>query len=73
MGTDISNMWFLMLFLPLCVITFRALMAVDYSKIFYKGRVWEIRFLFLIVSIGLAYLFASAFIKIIEVIQNLIQ
>lgn len=65
MNFDIQ-MWFFMIFFPMTPIVFRALMAVDVSKIFKKNHVWEIRLLFILISIIISFLTAEAFITFLE-------
>lgn len=70
MSEQTMNMWFFLIFFPMIAIIFRALMAVDYSKIFRKNRIWEIRLIFVILSIVLAFLTAEAFVRFISVIAS---
>lgn len=67
----ISTIWFFVTFLPMIYLVYNLLKIFDYSKILLKGRVGELKVLLIIVSIGIAFLFASAFVTTIERIANI--
>ncbi|MBO4622589.1 MAG: DUF1146 domain-containing protein [Bacilli bacterium] len=67
----ISTLWFFLTFLPMIYLVYTLLKIFDYSKILLKGRVGELKALLLIISIGIAFLFASAFVEVIQRIANL--
>ncbi|MGI6710363.1 MAG: DUF1146 family protein [Bacilli bacterium] len=51
---------FFIFFLPLIPLFFKALTAIDFSKMFKADSVWQIRLLVLTISIIISYLLASA-------------
>ena len=65
--------WFLVILIIIAIITYRALGAVDYSKIFKARSTWQIRTLVLLVSIIVGGLIAFIFVEFIGLIQNIIQ
>ena len=71
MASWVSTLWFFITFLPMVYLVYTLLKIFDYSKILLKGRVGELKALLLIISIGVAFLFASAFVEVIERIANL--
>ena len=71
MASWVSTLWFFITFLPMVYLVYTLLKIFDYSKILLKGRVGELKALLLIISIGIALLFASAFVEVIERIANL--
>ena len=71
MASWVSTLWFFITFLPMVYLVYTLLKIFDYSKIILKGRVGELKALLLIISIGIAFLFASAFVEVIERIANL--
>ncbi|MBP5551078.1 MAG: DUF1146 domain-containing protein [Bacilli bacterium] len=71
MASWVSTLWFFITFLPMVYLVYTLLKIFDYSKILLKGRVGELKALLLIISIGIAFLFASAFVEVIERIANL--
>ena len=50
---------------------FRAMQAVDFSKIFRKDSSEQIRLLFMIISIILAHLFVDAVMTVFELVDSL--
>lgn len=66
MFDKILTMWFLVIFIVLAAISFRALAAVKFSNLFQRASTWQIRFLVTIISIILAFLASFAFIYIVE-------
>ena len=71
MASWVSTLWFFLTFLPMVYLVYTLLKIFDYSKILLRGRVGELKALLLIISIGIAFLFASAFVEVIERIANL--
>lgn len=71
MAPWISTLWFFITFIPMIYLVYTLLKIFDYSKILLKGNVGYLKVLMIIVSIGIAYLFASAFVEVVERIANL--
>ena len=71
MASWVRTLWFFLTFLPMVYLVYTLLKIFDYSKILLRGRVGELKALLLIISIGIAFLFASAFVEVIERIANL--
>lgn len=71
MASWVSTLWFFLTFLPMVYLVYTLLKIFDYSKILLRGRAGELKALLLIISIGIAFLFASAFVEVIERIANL--
>ena len=71
MASWVSTLWFFLAFLPMVYLVYTLLKIFDYSKILLRGRTGELKALLLIISIGIAFLFASAFVEVIERIANL--
>ncbi len=61
----------IVLFFIAVVFIFRAMQAIDFSKIFRKNSGDQIRFIFMVVAIVLGYLFVDAVISIIEYVDSL--
>lgn len=72
--SEIISMWFFIVFLGLIPINYRALMAIDFSKMFRYNSTWQIRLLVTFVSIIIAFLISFALTysleKIFDVITN---
>ncbi len=51
---------FFIFFIPFIPLFFKALTAIDFSKVFKANSVWQIRLLVLAISVIISYLFASA-------------
>ena len=71
MASWVSTLWFFITFLPMVYLVYTLLKIFDYSKILLRGRAGELKALLLIISIGIAFLFASAFVEVVERIANL--
>ena len=71
MAPWISTLWFFITFIPMIYLVYTLLKIFDYSKILLKGNVGYLKVLMIIVSIGIAFLFASAFVEVVERIANL--
>ena len=65
--------WYMIIFFGLIPIVYKALTAMDVSRIFKRNSTWEIRLLVLLMSIVLSYLTASAFVAVLERIINIIR
>jgi len=66
MFDKILTMWFLIIFIVLVTVTYRALGAIKFSNLFQRASTWQIRFLVTLISIILAFLTSFAFIYTIE-------
>lgn len=53
------------------VFIFRAMNAIDFSKIFKKNSTDQIRFIFMVIAIILGYLFVDAIISVIQLVDGL--
>ena len=71
MASWVSTLWFFLTFIPMVYLVYTLLKIFDYSKILLRGRTGELKALLIIISIGIAFLFASAFVEVIERIANL--
>jgi len=60
------SLWFFFILIGFTPLTYRALMAVDFSKIFRRNSTWQIRFLVSFISFALAFIVAYAFLIIYE-------
>jgi len=58
---NIITLWYFMFFFGFIFITYRALMAIDYSKLFKYNSTWQIKTIVLFISIIIAFLLAYAF------------
>lgn len=65
---DIAAIWFFVFLIPLIPICFRALMALDFSKMFKPNAIWQIRLLVLLLSVIIAFLFSYAMYTIVKLI-----
>jgi len=61
----------IILFFIATMFIFKALQALDYEKIFKQNSGDQIRFLFMVFSIILGYLFVDAIISLFENLNNL--
>jgi len=66
------NFIYFMFFLPLIPLCFKALSAIDFSKVFKQNSTWQIRLLILLLSIIISYLLASAIENFIVRIYDLL-
>lgn len=69
----VITMWFFFIFFGLIPINYRALMAIDFSKIFRRNSTWQIRLLMTFISIALAFLISYAVTLSLEKILSIIQ
>lgn len=69
----VITMWFFFIFFGLIPINYRALMAIDFSKIFSRNSTWQIRLLMTFISIALAFLISYAVTLSLEKILSIIQ
>jgi len=61
----------IILFFVAVVFIFRAMQAIDFSKIFRKNSGEQIRFIFMVIAIILGYLFVDAVVSILEYVDSL--
>jgi len=61
----------IVMFFVAVVFIFRAMQAIDFSKIFRKNSADQIRFLFMVIAIILGYLFVDAIISLLESVNTL--
>ncbi len=69
---DVFTISKIIMFFVAAVFIFRAMQAIDFSKIFKKNSSDQIRFLFMVVAIILGYLFVEAVISIFEMVNGLL-
>jgi len=62
----------IILFFIATMFIFKALQAVDLSKIFKKNSSDQIRFLFMVIAVILGYLFVDAIVSLFESLNNLL-
>ena len=62
---------YLILFLGMLIINLKIFLVSNFHKLFKKGRVNQIRVFYVVFSIILSYLFASAIVKFLEEIYKL--
>ncbi|HHX80995.1 MAG TPA: DUF1146 domain-containing protein [Acholeplasmataceae bacterium] len=70
---NLITMWFFFILIGFTPLTYRALMAIDFSKIFRRNSTWQIRFLVSFVSVALAFIIAFAFTIILERILAIVN
>ncbi|HEY8395815.1 MAG TPA: hypothetical protein VIK96_03465 [Bacilli bacterium] len=70
---NLITMWFFFILIGFTPLTYRALMALDFSKIFRRNSTWQIRFLMTFISFALSFLIAYAFTIIYERIFSIIR
>ncbi len=63
---NLISMWFFIILIGFTPLTYRALMALDFSKLFRRNSGWKIRFLVTFVSFAFAFIIAYAFLVIYE-------
>lgn len=68
MNNQYETMLFFTCFLPMIYAFYQCLTAFDYEKILRRGKVRELKFILLIVSIGASYLFAEAVVAVVRYI-----
>lgn len=61
----------IVLFFVATLFIFRAMQAIDFSKIFRKNSSDQIRFLFMVIAIVLGFLFVDAVISLFELLNSL--
>lgn len=61
-----TQMWYFVIFVPVSVATYYALMAVDVSKIFKSNSTWQIRVITLLISIALGFIIADGVYGIVN-------
>ncbi|MBI9009454.1 MAG: DUF1146 domain-containing protein [Tenericutes bacterium] len=62
----------IILFFVAVVFIFRAMQAIDFSKIFRKNSGEQIRFLYMVIAIILGYLFVDAIVSILVYVDSLL-
>lgn len=60
------SIWFFVIFIPMIYLCYQSLQSLDYEKIVRRGKGREYKILILILSVVLAFLFASAFTTVLE-------
>lgn len=70
---NIISMWYFIIFVCLIPINYRALMALDFSKIFKYNSTWQIRLLVTFLSIIIAFIISFAFMYSISIIIGIIS
>ena len=63
---NLISMWFFIILIGFTPLTYRALMALDFSKLFRRNSGWQIRFLVTFVSFAFAFIIAYDFLVIYE-------
>lgn len=71
LNPDIFTISRLVLFFVAVIFIFKAMQAIDYSKIFRRNTGDEIRFLFMVVAIILGHLFVDAIMSLFEYMNAL--
>ncbi|NLD25783.1 MAG: DUF1146 domain-containing protein [Acholeplasmataceae bacterium] len=66
-------MWFFFILIGLTPLTYRALMAVDFSQFFRRSSTWQIKLLMSFISICIAFIIAFAFTVVMEKILYIIN
>ncbi|MDT8337147.1 MAG: DUF1146 family protein [Candidatus Izemoplasmatales bacterium] len=61
----------IILFFVATMFIFKAMQAVDIARIFRKNSADQIRFLFMVISVILGYLFVDAIVSLFENLNNL--
>ena len=61
----------IILFFVATMFIFKAMQAIDFSKIFRRNSGDQIRFLFMVISIILGYFFVDAIVSLFENLNNL--
>lgn len=69
--TQVFTISRIILFFVASIFIFRAMQAVDFSKIFRKNSTDQIRFLFMVIAIILGYLFVDAVMSLFELLNSL--
>jgi len=70
MTERVLSMWFFIIFIPMTYLVYVLLTCFNYEKVLRKNRVRDLKILLIIVSVGISYLFAQAFLEVIERIAN---
>lgn len=70
---NLITMWFFFILIGFTPFTYRALMAIDFSKIFRRNSTWQIRFLASFISVALAFIIAFAFTVVLERIMAIVN
>ncbi len=59
------QVWYFVIFIPVSIAAYFALMAIDFSKIFKNNSTWQIRVITLLISISLGFIIADGVLGII--------
>lgn len=59
------QIWYFVIFIPVSVASYFALMALDFSKLFKSNSTWQIRVITLLISISLGFIIADGVLGII--------
>ena len=62
--------WFLVIFVALVPINYRALQALNFGSLFQRNSTWQIKFLMIVISLSLAFLVAFAVLTIFREISG---
>lgn len=73
MVDNVITMWFFFIFLGLIPMNYRALMAIDFSRIFRRNSTWQIKLLMTFISISLAFLVSYAITESLDKLIKIIQ
>ena len=66
MEDRILSMWFFIIFIPLVYAFYNLMKSFDFQKILRKNKIRELKIMMIIVSVGFSYLFAQAFLEVID-------
>lgn len=65
------TIWYLFIFLVVSVLVFKALKAIDFSKVFIRSSTWQIRTLVYVVSFIAGGLVAELLFRVVEIISKI--
>ncbi len=69
--TEVFTISRIILFFVATLFIFRAMQAIDFSKMFRKNSSDQIRFLFMVIAIILGFLFVDAVMSLFELLNGL--
>lgn len=69
----IMDFWFLIMFFTLIPLNFRALMAIDFSKMFRYNSTWQIRLITVFLSIIISFLVSFALVYSFKILYYTIN
>lgn len=61
-----AQVWYFVIFIPVSVASYYALMSIDFSKIFKSNSTWQIRVITLLISIALGFIIADGVYGIVD-------